>query len=306
MRCILITGSSGFIGRHLLTSLKQCGMANLATITRTPRDENHWAFYGDLTDEDFVKRTLVATNPHTIFHLAANPIVRADSEHPTEISRTNILATHNLLAHAPQGCRFIFASSATVYGNRAVEQHIPCHESMPTTPNSIYGATKVAGEALVRAYTALGLVQGVSLRLVANVGPGSTHGLLHDVIRKLRSTDETLNLLGDAPGSMKPFMHVKDTVQALFRAANDSAWAEQGCVNVAVNGGLAVETVAKLAMSALNIHKPVNWLGEGANWCGDNRYVDVCTTEARRLGFRPQYPSSSEAVVQALQEMKEI
>lgn len=304
MRCILVTGSNGFIGQHLVTALKQNGTPNLATISRRPRDENHWAFYGDLTDEDFVKRTLAATQPHTIYHLAANAIVKADGEDPTAISKTNILATHNLLAHAPQGCRFVFASSATVYGNRAVEQHIACHESMPPTPNSIYGATKVAGEALVRAYTSLGHIQGTSLRLVANVGRGSTHGLLHDVIRKLRSEDETLNLLGDFPGSSKPYIHVEDTVRAILMAGTHSAWSFQDCVNISVEGGLAVEAVAKLAMETLGIRKPVTWLGEGANWRGDNRQVDICTLESQRLGFRPCHPSSSSAIIRALQDIK--
>ncbi len=305
MRCTLVTGGNGFIGKHLMGALKQQGVNNLATITRKPRDENHWAFYGDLADEDFVRRTLVATQPHTIYHLAANPIVRADEEHPTDISKTNILATHNLLAHAPKGCRFVFASSATVYGNRATDQHMACHESMATTPNSIYGATKAASESLVRAYSALGLVRGISLRLVANVGLGSTHGLLHDVIRKLRSEDEELNLLGDQPGSLKPYIHVSDTVRALMLAGTHADWLNAACLNISVEGELAVETVAKLAMEVLNIHKPVRWLGEGANWRGDNRQVLVCTNEARRLSFCPKYNNSAAAVTQALQELKD-
>jgi nucleoside-diphosphate-sugar epimerase len=160
-----------------------------------------------------VKKIMTASEPQTVFHLAGDAIVREDVDFPTDVTWSNVLPTHNLLAYCPEGCRFVLASSATVYG--AGLAHGSC-EYDATRPNSIYGATKVAAEALVDAYTRLGRVKGVSLRLVANVGYGASHGVLRDIMFKLLSGSASLALLGDAPGSSKPYLHVSDTTGALL------------------------------------------------------------------------------------------
>ena len=306
MQRILVTGSSGFIGKHLMEALWSHHKSEDVEFHQVSRQYRRGFHTGDLSDESHVANLMDMVRPHTVYHLAANPIVRSDADDPTKISRDNILATHNLLAHAPRGCRFVFASSATVYGNRSVLQILTPNESMPTLPSSVYGATKAASESLVQAYTTLGLVSGVSLRLVANVGPGATHGLLYDVIRKLRSESEYLELLGDCPGSIKPFLHVEDAVRA-FVWASTIPVCQTGCININISPGviLSVETVAKLAMEVLGIHKPTKWLGESANWKGDNRRMEVSSRLSENLGFTYNYPTSTEAIRQALLEMKD-
>jgi UDP-glucose 4-epimerase len=234
-------------------------------------------------------------NPDVIFHLAANPNTKAAGEAPWH---TNVHGTFNLLAGAPRGCRFVLASSATVYGNdagfrRSVEDH-------PVNPNSIYGASKVAAEALVQASTHLGGVRGLILRYVANVGGGATHGLLPDVVRKLKGGYAKLELFGNEPGSTKPFMHVSDTVAATVSLAFSDAG---GVWNIAGDNSASVLQVAEVTMQALGITKEILWLGLGSVWAGDNPIVRVSNCKLLRNGFSPKYRSSLEAIRQAAREL---
>jgi UDP-glucose 4-epimerase len=144
-------------------------------------------------------------------------------------------------------------------------------------------------------------VNGVSLRLTATVGKGATHGVLKDVIRKLKSDSPTLDLLGAEPGSSKPFTHVDDVVQALLLAGFDDGW--KGSVNIGPNDQLSVDQLAEAAMHATRIYKPIKWLGEAANWKGDNRRLHIRNRLAVWHGWKPRYETSWAAVKAAAREL---
>lgn len=235
--------------------------------------------------------------PDTVFHLGANPMVNGA---PRNLVDVNIVGTHNILENCPERCRFVFASSATVYGNGNA---FHSKETDRLKPNSVYGATKVACESLVSAYGRLGRIRPVSLRLVANVGAGATHGIVLDFIRKLQSDSKCLEVLGDHPGSTKPFCHVSDTVEAMILAAQDPRW--MGEINVGLSNEINVEEIAQAVMEVVGIRKPIKWLGEGANWKGDNRVVRIDNWKARMLGWTPKYKYSRNAVVRGTLDLLE-
>jgi len=303
---VLVTGSNGFIGRHLFEALKKHpSVSNLTGVSRkavpiSADPASRFAIVAcDLKEVSQVAQLLKRVEPDVVFHFAGNAVIKADDGNPCDITRSNVLATHHLIEYCKPGTRFVFASSAAVYGNNAVEW---MSEESPIAPNSIYGATKVASEALVEAYTRLGRVNGLSLRLVANVGAGATHGVVKDVVAKLKSDDPLLRLLGDHPGSTKPYVHVSDTAAAaIFLGMNQEV---RGVVNVCNASTITIEAVAKAVMEALGISKPIHWLGEGANWKGDNRFVYVRNDRARTLGWEPRFPRSEDAIAQAVKDME--
>ena len=286
---ILITGASGFLGRAV------CKLA---------RHQNHEviALEGkndcDLTQEHEVREQMARCWPEAILHLAGNPNTRLEvwDRHGLDLLDVNLLGTWHLLRHAPPGCRFLLASSAAVYGDQGLGK-VCAQEDTFCLPTSVYGVSKVAAEKLVLEYTRADRVRGTCCRLVAQVGPGATHGLLADVVHKLRE-EPVLNLLGEPPGSTKPYLHVHTTAQWLLGIL---PFQMEGA-DLSPGDGLSVERVAYLAMEELGINKPIHWLGEGANWRGDNRVVQVGMD--RTIFPRDLFlPSSEQAVRQALRDM---
>mgnify|MGYP003875857533 CR=1 FL=1 len=155
----LVTGGAGFIGSHLVERLIRDGVEvvvldnfssgrldNLASVSGSPMLK---VIKGDVRDYETVKEALRRVD--VVFHLAANPEVRVGDPH--EHFEHNIRATFTLLeAMRSEGVRdIVFASSSTVYGEAGV---LPTPEDYgPLKPISVYGASKLACEALISSYT---------------------------------------------------------------------------------------------------------------------------------------------------------
>lgn len=286
---ILVTGATGFIGGRLCKKLAELGHKVLGTGRRGIRKQIHEVgFASDFSNcivhcelESYfqVRELMNGFQPEVVFHLAGNPIVKEDPNFPCDITKTNILVTHHLLATCPLNTKFVFASSATVYGDyegKAFEEtDIP-------KPTSVYAVTKLASEQLVELYGKQGRVRSVITRLIANCGSGSSHGLVHDILQKLRSPSEYLSLFGNVPGSRKPFIHVDYTIDALINLGLNNY---EGTFNVSAHSPITVEEVAVIAMTITGIRKPISWLGQGYVWQGDNQVVDVSCKKLSNLGI---------------------
>lgn len=287
---VLVTGAEGFIGRNLLEALDDS-----VEIHAISRRHFKGVYTCDIRNRKEVKYVFDQVKPDIIIHLAAIATVKEDDENPTLISETNILGTHNLLSCCEANeftskPRFVFASSV-------LADPIRFYPGL-SKPESVYGATKAAGESLVTAYTHLGKINGVSLRLVANVGKYATHGLLKDLISKVKSDSPFIELFGDTPGSIKPYAYVGDTVRAIKNYAffND----ENGTFPLYQQNSLSVDNVAHLVMDFYKRPKEIRWLGEKANWKGDTKHI---YTNLAWLWGAEHYDSTS-AIIKALQDIE--
>ena len=242
--------------------------------------------------------------PDTVFHLAGNPLSKLDENKPHDIVMDNIISTQKVLHHAPEGCRIILASTVIVYGDWLHEDELwtdsSYYESDKTDPTSVYGMTKRAAESLVSIYTSMERVSGASLRLCATVGPNLTHGVIRDFIRKLQSPSEYLDVLGDEPGSKKPYCHIDDAIEAFILMSKSDVAGE---FNVLPDNAIAIKEVAAAVMEGCEINKPVNWLGEGANWKGDNKIIDVNNEKLKALGWNPKFPNSKDAIIDTVKRI---
>src|SRR3990167_10107651 len=223
---VLITGSTGFIGRNLLELSKSNTEYNeIYTVARTynqshieGKHKSH--FCVDLSVQSEVEYLFTRIKPDIIFHLAGEANPKINNKDINRHITINIKGTHNLLRFCPDGCKFIYTSSVFIYGDGRSE--FPYFETDIdiTKPTSLYGYSKLMGENLVDYYANRKLV-GISARLCANIGLGMTHGILKDFLKKAKSDNPEFEILGDKPGSCKPYMYVLDTCSALMAIAKN-------------------------------------------------------------------------------------
>jgi nucleoside-diphosphate-sugar epimerase len=227
---VLITGAAGFIGSHLTESCLGLGWrvtaldaftdyyepsqkrANLAHATQHPDCR---IVEADLLEVDL--RSLL-DEVILVFHLAAQPGVRASWEQFDLYSRRNIDATRRLL-DAARGAsleRLILASSSSVYGDA---ETLPTREDLVPRPISPYGVTKVACEHLARAYWQSFGVPTVVLRYFTVYGPRQRPDMAFSRLIAGALVGEPFEMLGDGEQT-RDFTFVADTVDATIAAAS--------------------------------------------------------------------------------------
>lgn len=290
---ILLTGGNGFLGQSLLSYYLKNTDEEIYTIGRS---DFKYQFHRkcDLLDINRVKEVLDEVKPTTIIHLASNPHVKINEENPSQIIRDNIEGTNNLLSSVKDKPRFVFASSATVYGH--YDKDKPPSWITRCSPISIYASTKLACEHLIRVYEAQGRVYGTSVRIPGVVGVNATHGVLRDLIRKVESDSEFLELIGVGPGTIKPFCHVDEVAEMLYKVATDQVKCGYTCV-VGPKHSISVQDISSIVMEELGIRKERKW--SGSIWSGDNPeiYLSPCITSKS---------DSDESIRLVLKEYKEL
>ncbi|MFQ6020226.1 MAG: NAD-dependent epimerase/dehydratase family protein, partial [Dehalococcoidia bacterium] len=203
-RCF-VTGAAGFIGSHLVEGLlaEGCSVTGYDSLRWGQRqwvehclDDPRFSFVqADMLDLPALKE---AMRGHTVvFHLGASADIRRGTE-DTRLDLENCtIATFNVLeAMRANGVkRLVFTSSGTVYGEAPV-QPTP-EDTGPILPISLYGAAKLACEALISSYCHLFDMRAWIFRCGQIVGARMGRGVIHDLIDKLRRNPRELEILGD-------------------------------------------------------------------------------------------------------------
>jgi len=268
---VLITGASGFLGQSLLSYLLDNTKHEIFTLSRSEFD--YWNHYTvDLLDLASLRDSISKIQPDMVIHAAGNASNKPDAENPSGVLQSNIIGTNNLLSCFKNNPIFINISSVVVYGKFSLKN--PAYYLTATNPLSLYAVSKLASEDLVNVYTDQKRVQGISIRLPALVGRAATHGLLKDLVFKLLGPEPTLNLIGSAPGSIKPFCHVDDVADLICKIGiHFNATDYNKFVIIGNEDSLSVEEIANIVMDELGIRKDIVWSGE--SWAGDNPQIYI-------------------------------
>jgi len=302
---VLVTGANGFIGRHLIKKLYSYRQTFGEIITtsrrhfKSPYSYQHYRCdlgFSDTTEAQFscLRYMFKKHEPSYIFHLASKATVKMEGNDPFDIIQDNILSTQKICQWAPKGARVVLASSVIVYGDWS-DLYI---EEDKTEPTSIYGMTKRASESILNYYTDTGQISGVSARMCATVGRGLTHGVVYDFMRKIKN-NPVLEALGSSPGSTKPYCHVDDATDALILLALKEEVEEY--YNVVPSDVININQVAKSVMKGMGAKKEIIWLGDEANWSGDNNLINTLNTKLKSIGWQNKY-NSKEAIVKAVED----
>ena len=290
---VVITGGAGFIGSHLAEALTLLGanvvvfddlsggdVANLRHIDRI-----HF-IRGSILDLELLTRCLQGCE--LLFHQAALGSVPGSVERPRRYHEVNDGGTLNVLEAARQAgvARVMFAASSSAYGD---SETLPKIESMAPLPKSPYAATKVAGEAMLRAYAGSYSLDTASLRYFNVFGPrqnaNSAYAAVIAAFARALFSDQQPVIFGDGTQS-RDFTYVDNVVHANLLAAKSKTPIGGEVVNVACGERITVAQLAaqmaqlagKPTLSAL--HKPER--------SGDVMHSLADLSRARSLlGYRP-------------------
>lgn len=307
-----MTGGAGYLGSHLCETLLERGHAvrvldNLSTGRREALASCEGSAGFEFHEADLLRGSLgeFLEDCETVVHLAANQDVRRALTDTGADFHQNVEATYRLL-EAMRGngpSRLIFTSTSTVYGEASV---VPTPEDYaPLAPISLYGATKLAGEAMVSAFAHTYGLQAVVFRLANVVGGRSTHGVVYDLVQKLLGNPRELEILGREPGTKKSYVYIDDWIGAVlegWRAAEGAFTV----FNVGSEDQVTVKEIADSATEAMELRGvQYRWTGgveEGRGWKGDVRDMWLDVGKLKKTGWRPAF-TSRQAVRQAAADL---
>ncbi|MBC7128178.1 MAG: NAD-dependent epimerase/dehydratase family protein [Thermoplasmatales archaeon] len=298
---VLVTGGAGFIGSHLVEHLLERGY-EVRCVDNFSSGKIEF-IEKNIKEIELIKGDLlskrVAINAvkdcEIVFHLAANPDVRAGEKNTKSIFENNVIATYNLLeGMRKEGVKkIIFTSSSAVYGDA---EKIPTPEDYsPLIPISIYGATKLACEAMICSYCHTFDMQTIIYRFANVVGGRSTHGVIYDFIKKLQANREKLEILGDGK-QRKSYLYIDDCIDAIFHTIE--RWkGKVEIYNIGSLDSIEVKEIADIISEEMNVKPEYYFTGgiDGRGWKGDVKFMTLDISKIMRTGWKPKY-SSKEAV----------
>jgi UDP-glucuronate 4-epimerase len=269
---VLVTGAAGFVGSTLVDRLLAEGREvtgldsfdpfypeamkrrNLAGALRSPtfRLER-----GDIRDPAAVERAFAGARPQAVVHLAALAGVRPSLERPAAYADVNVTGTSVVLEAAVRhgGARVVFASSSSVYGERATG---PFRETDPVErPVSPYAATKKAGELVAHTFHHAHGLPVLCARIFTAYGPRQRPDLAIRKFAERMRRGDPIPIYGDG-SSLRDFTFVGDLVDGLVRAVDrDLGYA---VLNFGAGRETALLDVVRLLEAELGVKARIEWL----------------------------------------------
>ena len=286
---VLVTGSAGFIAAHLLRRLHGAGGFALASVDRRPRNPLPGETFvrGDLSEPGTLDQLPPAD---VVCHLAGQTSARRSQEEPFKEVRDNIVGVLRVLAFARRcGARHVvFTSSMGVYGEGS--DGTPLAETATTTPASVYGADKLAGEHYCRIFAREGMSLTV-LRLFNVYGPGQdmdnlVQGMASIYLRYV-SRGEEVPVTGSLD-RFRDFVYVDDVVDALVLVLRDPV-AAHGVFNVGTGVRTSVRELIDVIAAEYG-HPPGRYPARDIGAHSGDVFGNVAAIDKlMRLGWRPRH-----------------
>ena len=291
-----VVGGAGFIGSHFVQRLLADEETEAVTVYDNFSSGREWHLEKVADDPrltvvradvgDLATLTETFRGHSAVIHLASNPDIAAAVENPAIDFDQGTLLTHHVAeaARMAEVALVLYASGSGVYGDlgelEATEDH------GPMVPTSTYGASKLAGEAILAAYAAMFDFTVRAFRFGNVVGPNQTHGVGFDFVRRLLEDPTRLRILGDGRQS-KSYIHVTDVIDAVLLAGTE-AETPFDAFNVATGDYVTVTEIAGLAMTVLGLEPgstTFDYTGGDRGWKGDVPVVRIATGKIRSLGW---------------------
>ena len=308
----IVTGGAGFIGSNLVNALVKKGDKVLVIDNLSAGNTDNIKEHIDSGKIEFIKADLLSKGwedkffgADRIYHIAADPDVRASAGIPKSVYESNVTATINVLEAMRKNNvkEIVFTSTSTVYGEAQV---IPTPEDYsPMIPISIYAGTKLAAEAMISSYAYTFGMSAWVFRFANIIGQRSNHGVIWDFVHKLLKNPDELEILGDGRQS-KSYFSVDACVDAVLYAC-ENTHETFNFFNIGSEDWISVTELAEIIVHEMNLNGAAfRYTGGDRGWVGDVPRMQLSVEKLKKLGWKPQ-TNSKESVRSAVKTLlKEI
>jgi UDP-glucose 4-epimerase len=164
----------------------------------------------------------------------------------------------------------------------------PTPENCELIQTSLYGASKLAGEALIQAYCNYYGIQAWIFRFVSWIGERYSHGVVFDFIKKLKANSAELEILGDG-SQKKSYLYVKDGVEGIFFGINNFH-DPVNIFNLGHREFMNVVLVADLICQEMGLRGvKYKFTGGSRGWAGDSPFVHLDISKLEKAGWKPKH-----------------
>mgnify|MGYP001278640547 CR=1 FL=1 len=305
---ILITGGAGFIGSHLcdrllqenhnLTIIDNLSLGREKNIEHLFENRKFRFIKQDLLELGDLKNLFRDSDFDMVYHLAANSDIQRGGENPKVDYDLTLKTTFNILQCMREFkvCKLFFASTSAIYGETRKEL---IEDFGPLLPVSNYGASKLASEAFISAFSSNYKIQTWIIRFPNVVGERFTHGVIFDFIAKLRHNPKSLTVLGDGE-QVKPYLYVKDLVNGIIFVCENSN-DQYNVYNLGVESRTKVKDIAKMVIEEMGLVSKIEYTGGDRCWPGDVPEFKYNLSKIHTLGWSAGY-NSDDAVRLAIRK----
>ena len=242
--------------------------------------------YYDVDLSDYDSLLAVRDEVDFVFHLAANADIRFSHVYPEKDLNDGIIATYNVLRWIKErGVKQLaYSSTSAVYGDAKV---VPTPEDYSFMQTSFYGASKVAGEALIQAHCAAYDTKASVFRYVSITGPRYSHGFIYNFFRELNKNPYELYVHGGA-GQLKSYLDVDDCVDAMLTIVEKGS-ETVNTYNIGNPETIGLPDSIPIITRYMNINPKIVWSGNDVGWIGDSRVNNLDVSKLMNLGWKPKY-----------------
>lgn len=276
---IILTGASGFIGSHLYRTLTD-GKHELYCIDIADPSENRKGIFkrGDIYDFDW--NEIIGWKPDVLIHLAGPASVRQSFDDMYSETKNSLLLTSFLLEKLRQkpDTKFLYFSSAAVYGNHPVKRY---HESLPCNPVSPYGICKLATEQMVRI---AGKTFGIDFAIVrpfSLYGPGLKKQVIYDLTMRFIKKENPL-VIQSTGKENRDFVHVVDCCSIVSELLKRDLWGGL-LLNIGSGKDISLKTLVRLIAKITN--SKINYIFAGKDRLGNPINLVADVTKLNELGL---------------------
>ena len=252
----LVTGAGGFVGRHLMSYLMECGDEVLGTDLAAFRFGCKTTVL-DVSSPDGVAKLLGDFRPEVIYHLAGMAFVPDAEANFESALKANVLGTSIIyrMAHIlGLSCVVVFVSSAEVYG-KVQPSELPVREDTPLRPANNYSLSKLMAELVTERYARSGSPRSVVMRPFNHIGPGQnlkfvTSAFASQLAKIAHGKAAPVVEVGNLE-AQRDFSDVRDVVRAYRLAAEKG----NGTYNLSAGKPVPIQTILDelIAISGLSV-----------------------------------------------------